>query len=139
MLPGPCPSPRRLDRRGFTLVELILVLSIIFVLSGIAIYNMRSADTGAYVATMESDLRYLALAQEEYYSEFDGYANAIAVLDYHASPGVAIALQVDAMGWSAVATHAQRSSDRTFCAIFYGDVPPVFPATLEGAPGCTTS
>ena len=112
------------------------MLSILAVLSAIALYNVRAGDTSAYVATMKSDLRYLALAQEEHYSEFDRYAAAVGDLDYHASPGVTIELATASEGWSARASHARRSADRTFCAIYHGTVVPPFPATREGVPDC---
>lgn len=125
------------DRRGFTLVELILVMSILVVLTTIALHNVRQASTLAYLATMQSDLRHLAAAQEEHYSETEGvYASSVAALEFSPSPDVEIELQVADHGWTARASHRKRRPAEVFCAIYYGEVEPYFPASKEAVPSC---
>src|SRR4051812_18123418 len=55
-------------RKGFTLIELIVVVVVIGVLAGIAIARFVSAKEAAYVASMKSDLRNFVL-YEQFYAE----------------------------------------------------------------------
>ena len=52
------------NRKGFTLIELLIVVVIIGILAAIAIPKFASTKEKAYLASMKSDLRNLATAQE---------------------------------------------------------------------------
>src|SRR5919108_518185 len=57
------------NRKGFTLIELLIVVVIIGILAAIAIPKFANTKEKAVVASMRSDLRNLATAQESYWVE----------------------------------------------------------------------
>jgi type IV pilus assembly protein PilA len=66
------------NKRGFTLIELLVVFAVIGILAAIAIpqffsYRMRGIDS-----QMKSDIKNVALAMENYYSEKFIYPTTIA-------------------------------------------------------------
>jgi prepilin-type N-terminal cleavage/methylation domain-containing protein len=123
------------NRNGFTLIELLIVVVIIGILAAIAIPKFATTKEKAYLASMKSDLRNLATAQEGYASDNNGtYSTAAAPSGYAPSSGVAITVSgsTPAGGWGGVATHASTAKK---CAI-YVNMTPVTPATTEGEPKC---
>ena len=68
----PLPLPR--TRGGFTLIELLIVVVIIGVLASIAITQVGRIRHRAAEATLKSDLRRYAVAQEEYFGDHSTYA-----------------------------------------------------------------
>jgi len=69
-----CQRPRA---RGFTIIEILVVVTILGILATIAILRFAGTKEGATVASMKSDLRNLATAQEEFFSEQQAYAAAV--------------------------------------------------------------
>lgn len=68
---------RRFDaERGFTLIELMIVVSIIAILAGILIPNFVNARAHAMTAACESNLRSIATAAELYYADQQVYPNS---------------------------------------------------------------
>ena len=124
----------RSDSRGFTIIELLIVVMIIGILAAIAIPKFANTKEKAYLTSMKSDLRNLVTAEESYLAEFYTYTSNLGAA-YSTSAGVTVALQgVSASGWAATATHTGTGRG---CAIFYGNVgSPPAPATTEGEPTC---
>jgi type IV pilus assembly protein PilA len=126
-------------RQGFTLIELLIVVVIIGILAAIAIPKFANTKEKAVVASMKSDLRNLASAQESYWVENRIYYNGVipaAGFQFQASPGVTITIvNGDDAGWSAKATAVPLTT--TQCVIFYGTVPPIPPATADAAVACS--
>jgi prepilin-type N-terminal cleavage/methylation domain-containing protein len=124
---------------GFTLIELLLVVVIIGVLAAIAIPKFANTKEKAVVASMKSDLRNLAAAQEAYWVETRAYYGGVvpnAVLQFQPSPGVLITMVAATnAGWSARATAVPLTTSQ--CVIFYGTTPPVAPALVDGAVACS--
>lgn len=70
-------SPKvRTGERGFTLIELMIVVAIIAILAGILIPNFVNARAQAMTAACESNLRAIATAAELYYADQQVYPNS---------------------------------------------------------------
>jgi type IV pilus assembly protein PilA len=127
------------SRQGFTLIELLIVVVIIGILAAIAIPKFANTKEKAIVASMKSDLRNLASAQEAYWVENRTYYNGAVpdpAIQFRTSPGVTVTIvnSTDA-GWSARATGLPVTAMQ--CVIFYGTVPPIPPATADAAVACS--
>jgi type IV pilus assembly protein PilA len=135
-----------MNRKGFTLIELLIVVVIIGILAAIAIPKFASTKEKAYLASMKTDLRNGATAQEGYFADNQVYLSGaasnlagvatplVALGSFVPSAGVTITFVATAgTGWSATTTHSATA--RT-CAIYIG-VAAVAPATVEGEPKCT--
>lgn len=122
-------------RSGFTLIELLIVMVIIGILASIAIQSYQGAKRRSYRAQMQSDLRHLMVAQEEYLGDNGTYAGVVSLLQPAFAPtgGNTLTItQAAQNGWAATATSVNSVET---CAIFVGTAP-VAPATNEGVPGC---
>jgi type IV pilus assembly protein PilA len=135
-----------LNRKGFTLIELLIVVVIIGILAAIAIPKFASTKEKAYLASMKSDLRNLATAEEGYFADNQVYLSGTAsnlagvatqldaTTKFVPSAGVTVVVTATAgTGWSAVSSHSATAKT---CSIFIG-VAAVAPATVEGEPKCT--
>jgi type IV pilus assembly protein PilA len=124
--------------RGFTLIEVLIVIVIIGILAAIAIPKYSETKEKAYFATMRTDLRNLATGQEAYHGLTGSYYGGpipVPGSDLPVSSGVTVTIrEATASGWSATATHGSASG-RT-CAIFSGTASPPSPATNPGEITC---
>lgn len=122
--------------RGFTVIELLVVVVVVGVLVGFALPRFRTQKYRAIQGTMESDLANLAKTQEGYYYNFGAYAPNIAALNMDLSPGNNVVInEATTAGWSATLVHIP-SIGKT-CYIFYGNAAPVGSATREGLASCS--
>jgi len=124
-------------RAGFTLIELLIVCTIIGILAAIALPKFKNTKAKAYVASIKSDLRNIATAEESYFYENATYTDDPANLKYNNSGGVKVVeMRADAAGWSAKLTHPQAWPLE--CAIYFGTPPggKIPPAESEGILAC---
>ena len=63
------------QRLGFTLIELLIVVAIIGILAAIAVPNFLNAQVRAKVAQAKSEIRSLAMANEQYFLDNNTYPN----------------------------------------------------------------
>jgi prepilin-type N-terminal cleavage/methylation domain-containing protein len=127
--------PRTQERRGFTLIEMLIVVVIIGILAAIAIPKFTETKGKAFASTLKSDLRNLSSVQEDYFYYNEVYATAMGALSFRPSAGVTLTItEATSTGWSATATHP--SSDPITCAVYYGGASPVAPASTEGQVYC---
>ncbi|HEY7893564.1 MAG TPA: prepilin-type N-terminal cleavage/methylation domain-containing protein [Gemmatimonadaceae bacterium] len=120
---------------GFTLIELLIVVVIIGILASIAIPKFAATKGRAYTATMKSDLRNLATAEEAYYYTNDVYSTDLTAINFQPSQGTTVTVgEASTAGWSATASHPAASSP--LCAIFIGTATPPSPATVESVVAC---
>lgn len=129
------PMERAHRASGFTLVELLIVVVVIGILAAMAIPRFQSTKGKAYLASLKSDLKNLSTAEESFFYEHRTYSTDIDSLKAVASPGdVLTIVNATASGWSATA-YNPNSAPHT-CALFYGTIAAVAPATTEGEVAC---
>jgi prepilin-type N-terminal cleavage/methylation domain-containing protein len=99
-------------RKGFTLVELIIVVVVIGILAAIVVARFANAKESAYIAAMKSDLRNFAVYEQNYsidnsgaYFSGDGTAQGF-------TPSANVTVTATAAAgtpptWQAVAAHAR--------------------------------
>lgn len=103
----------RAGSRGFTLIEVLVVLVLAGILAVIAIPRVSAARERAYVATMKSDLRNLVAAQAAYFATHEAYAAALPT-GFHSSGGVTLVMDsATSTGWGARASHDATSATCT--------------------------
>jgi len=107
-----------MNKKGFTLIELLIVVVIIGILAAIAIPKFANTKEKAYLASMKSDLRNLATAQESYFADNQTYTTSTIAVNFSPSSGVTVTIP-DAAGtkWTATATH---SATTKVCKIGFG-------------------
>ena len=126
------------SRRGFTLVELLIVVVILGILASIAIPKFKNTKEKSYIAAMKSDLRNLSVAEEGFFYDSSFYTANTAELTllrgYNPTADITVVInEASPKGWSASATHARTSRQ---CFYFWGSATPVGNATVEGRITC---
>lgn len=66
---------RKADQKGFTLVELLVVVAIIAILAAIAIPQFSEYRKKAFNAAAESDVRNAKTTMEAYFTDYQQYPN----------------------------------------------------------------
>lgn len=134
-VPSALLSAMSRSRKGFTLIELLIVVVIIGILAAIAVPKFRDTKGKAYAASLKSDLRNLATAEEAYFYENSTYTSNLPALNVSLTAGVTVTFGVaNAAGWSALLTHPLAYPIK--CAMFMGGVAAMAPATVEGILVC---
>lgn len=101
-------------RTGFTLIEVLVVLVVLGILSGIAIARYLDTKDAAYLASMKADLRNFALYEQNFLMDSQGsyFSGNGAAQGFSSSPGVTIAATADPgppPSWHAIATHSKTA------------------------------
>ena len=108
-------------RKGFTLIELVIVAAVIGTLAAVAVPMYAGSKDKAYVASMKADLHIVALYEEQFAAEnhgqyFSGTATPDApVNNFTPSKDVTVTLtSFNILGsrlsdWTATAKHSQSS------------------------------
>lgn len=127
----------RRDPRGFTLIELMIVVVILGILVAIVVPKFANGKERAMVAAMRTDLRNLVSAEEAFFTNGLVYYNGPIpdpTMPYSPSENITITLSnVTASGWAAEAVHANTTKT---CDIFVGNAASVGVATEEGRVAC---
>ena len=95
--PEPIETPIFKRKRGFTLIEVLLVVAIIGLLAVIGIPQFISYRSQAVDAQLKSDLRNAAVAIEGYFAKHSVYPSNITEIQgygFQASDGVALSLVI---------------------------------------------
>jgi type II secretion system protein G len=121
-------------QRGFTLIEMLVVIVVIGLLATIAIPKFVNTKEKAYLAQMKTDLRNLATVEEAYLYDNNAYTSSFPVTIYTTTAGVTLpTITLEVAGWKAWVGHALTPKT---CAIFV-NAAALAPAVEEGAPACT--
>ncbi len=101
--------------RGFTLIELMIVIAIIGILSAIAIPQFNKYRTRALNNTALSDLKHAINAQEAYMAENSVYTDSISDLQsygFRSSSNVTLQITSSSDLYTMMTWH--QSGDRTY-------------------------
>ena len=102
--------------KGFTLIELMIVIAIIGILAAIAIPQFSAYRTRAFNSSALADLRNAMGAQEVYYVNHQAYANSannlIGTYGLTFSQNVSLTLIGSSTGYTVISYHS--SGDRTY-------------------------
>src|SRR5438477_6667987 len=104
------------DRKGCTLIELLIVVVIIGSLAAIAIPKFANTKEKAYLASMKSDLRNLVTAEEAYFADSVKYSASIGAggVTFTQSTGnTAPVITTTADGWTANITNVSTTKNRS--------------------------
>lgn len=77
------------NNKGFTLIELMIVIAIIGILAAIAIPNFIAYRNKAFCSAAESDANAIAAAISDYYA-IPAHTNVIAMADLNAGAGMVL-------------------------------------------------
>lgn len=72
-------------QKGFTIIELLIVIAIIAILAGLVLNNFQGAQAKARDTQRVTDVNNIHSKLEEYYNENGGYPNAMAASNF---PGI---------------------------------------------------
>lgn len=104
------------NEKGFTLIELMIVIAIIGILAAIAIPQFSAYRNRSFNAAAVSDIRNAATAQEAYYGTYRKYADSktklVAESGLIFSDGVNLSADGDSTGYTITAYHP--SGDKTY-------------------------
>lgn len=89
--------------KGFTLIELMIVVAIIGILAAIAIPQFASYRTKAFNSAAMSDLHTARLAEEALFTDFQNYGTTVAAAATAGAAGAGATLTAN--GWVATAAN----------------------------------
>ncbi len=124
-------------RNGFSLIEMLMVFTVVGLLASIVIIQVGGVRSRAYITALRSDLRNFAVAQESYYYDFDIYTadtTQLAGRGFQTSAGASIVVnEATVAGWAATASHDGTSE---LCYIFIPGASPLGSAVSPGVVSC---
>jgi type IV pilus assembly protein PilA len=140
------------NQRGFSLIELLLVVAIILIIAAIAIPNLLRAKIAANESSAVSSIRQIKTAEVSYYTSYPnvGYATALADLGGTTCnpPNAASACLLDTVvsaaipgstGKSGYYLNATGISNKGLNSDFVAGAAPVAPETSGDRDFCSTS
>ena len=102
------PEDRRTGRRGFTLIEISLVLVLIGILATMALFTYRMMINKARMTQAMTVLGHLAKTEATYFSDHDEYTDNVVLLEFdpvrYPFYNVSVVLDNDAKNYLGIAT-----------------------------------
>jgi len=117
----------RMKEKGFTLIELMIVIAIIGILAAIAIPQFAAYRNRGFNATSLSDIRHMITAQEAYFAERQIYiapgdvAVSLSAYGYARSSNVTATI-VSSNSFTYQMTASHGSGDRTWTFLSPGPI-----------------
>jgi len=112
---------RTSNEKGFTLIELMIVVAIIGILAAIAIPNFMNYQCKAKQSEAKSNLGNIRTAQEAYYAEYDNYTNSLPAIGFSTKGSARYSYSVSGLVTSAVATDDAFTASATGASVGKGD------------------
>jgi prepilin-type N-terminal cleavage/methylation domain-containing protein len=120
---------------GVTLIELMVVVLIVGLLVVFALPRLSRNKEKTVIASMQSDLRNLANAEEGFYYANSTYSTDPVALNLTLSPRNVLTINEGTVaGWSATISNPLAPE---LCYLFHGNATPVGSATVEGDINCS--
>src|SRR5437016_14608239 len=95
-----------MNRKGFTLIELIIVMAIIGLLAAIAIPQLTNTKERAHIAAMRSDLRNLVTVEESYFADSQKYYAKLGAVYRVSAANEMQTITTTQDGWTASMTNS---------------------------------
>lgn len=104
----------RASKKGFTFIELLVVVVVIGILATIAMSKFGKIKEESFVASMKADLRNFAIYEMNYYIDSRGlyFSGDGSAYGFTPTPGVTVtaaAVVGPPANWSATATHTKTA------------------------------
>ncbi|MES2124142.1 MAG: prepilin-type N-terminal cleavage/methylation domain-containing protein [Gemmatimonadota bacterium] len=107
-------------RRGFTLIEMLVVTVILGILVAIALPKVAATKNKAKLASVKSDLRNIIAAQEAYYSTYATYTTALPAKLFKPSAGNTVAHARSASSFTSTVTNSSITTNPKKCVVTVG-------------------
>lgn len=111
------------DRRGFTIVELLVVILIIGILVSIAIPRYSSTRDRALLASVRADVRNAETSEEAYFVDAGHYASLTELqtyTNYNTAHGNSVTVTAAPSGYTVSANNSAISAGITSCEVQVG-------------------
>ncbi len=107
-------------RRGFTLIEMLVVVVIIGILAAVAIPKFRASKDKAKLASVKTDLRNLRNAQEAYFVDKARYTTALSATLFKLTAGNTSKMTGNTTSFTGTITNSSISAAPKSCKISVG-------------------